>query len=604
VKIIVVDRLSERNTRRILKGHDKENASYYVDFTRSVDSCKELMDAGLVRLSPADLGDITRTEFLKEYIGIIDSLCVENTRPIWWSTELATRNHFATVLADRLAEIGCLKAALVRIRSEVLVVVSSSVFTAVWLRDYALKQGLSFTNLGSSITLRSVQAYTQNVAGHICRNILLSFILLFRMCLARVMLSHSAKKIKSSPNGVVLIKTFAYPEDFKPNQPFSDRMFGELHAFVERRGYTRIILCHVNHEFFDTIRKIQTDPSSIYPYEYFLTLSSIVRSLVDVLTFVPSISSAICFKEEVRDLVKAESYSSGARVNHYAHTFVAKRLLRTYDISRVILTYENRAWENAFILGLRKEKPSIPIVGYQHTVVFQAAAGYFIGARERECKPLPDKILTVGDEMKSRLIESGEYLESTIISVGALRFAHLWEVKPRSQATKNNIVLVVLEGVLPVGLMVLYVLSQAELLHGWKIRIRSHRELPWPTLSRIWGIDLNLHKNVEISENSSLGSDLNECDICMYWGSTVAIEALHMAIPLIHFDSENALSFDPLEGFHNLKWTTRVGKDLFKIVNQIHLLDVQEFTQEAEAAKKYLQRLFQHPDPTRLQNFL
>jgi hypothetical protein len=604
VKIIVVDRLSERNTRRILKRYDKENVSYYVDFTRSIDSCKALMDAGVVRLSPSDFGDITRADFLKEYIGIIDSLCVENSCPVWWSTELATRNHFATVLADRLAEIVCLKAALVRIRPEVLVVVSSSVFTAVWLRDYALEQGLSFTNLGNSITLRSVQAYTQNIVGHICRNILLSFILLFRMCLARVMLSHSAEKIKSNPNGVVLIKTFAYPEDFKPNQPFVDRMFGELHAFLERRGCTRVILCHINHDFFDTIKKIKTDPSSIYPYEYFLTLPSIARSLVDVLTFVPSISSAIFFQEEVRDLIKAESHSAGARVNNYAHAFVANKLLRAYDINRVILTYENRAWENAFILGLRKEKPSIPIVGYQHTVVVQAAAGYFIGSRERECKPLPDKILTVGDEMKSRLLESGEYLESTITSVGALRFTHLWEAKLRSQVTKNNVVLVVLEGVLPVGLMVLYVLSQAKLLHGWKIRIRSHRELPWSTLSRIWGIDLSLYQNVEISENISLASDLNECDICMYWGSAVAIEALHMAIPLIHFDSENALSFDPLEGLDNLKWTTRVGENLFELVNQIHSLDVQKFIQEVEATKKYLQRLFQPPDPTRLQNFL
>ena len=604
MKIIVVNRLSERNKRRILKRHDKENVSYYVDFTRSIGSSKEFMDAGFVRLSPADFGDITRADFLKEYIKIIDSLCVENNRPVWWSTELATRNHFATVLADRLAEVLCLKTVFVRVWPEVLVVVSSSVFTTAWLKDYALKQGLAFTNIGNSITFCSVQVYIQNVADHIFKNILFSFILMFRMCLARMMLSYSAKQIKTGPNGTALIKTFAYPEDFTRNQPFSDRMFGELHSFLERRGVTRIILCHVNHDFFDTVKKIKTDPSTIYPYEYFLTLSSIAKSLFDVLTFIPIINSTIFFQEEVRDLIKAESYSSGARVNHYAHAFVAKKLMRAHHIDRVILTYENRAWENAFILGMRKEQPSIPILGYQHTVVFQAAAGYFIGACERECKPLPDKILTVGDEMKSRLVESGEYLESTIIPVGALRFGYLWETKPRSQITKNNVLLVVLEGVLPVGLMVLYVLSQAKLLPGWKVRIRSHRELPWPTLAQNWGIDLSLHQNVEILENSSLCSDLNECDICMYWGSTVAVEALHMAIPLIHFDSESALSFDPLEGLNNLKWTTRVGKDLFKIVNQIHLLDVQQFTQEAKAAKKYFQQLFQRPDSTRLRNFL
>ena len=50
-------------------------------------------------------------------------------------------------------------------------------------------------------------------------------------------------------------------------------------------------------------------------------------------------------------------------------------------ISPLIVTRDvyYRGWENACIVGLRKEVPDLPIVGYQHTVVTQAAAGMFLG---------------------------------------------------------------------------------------------------------------------------------------------------------------------------------------------------------------------------------
>ncbi len=61
-----------------------------------------------------------------------------------------------------------------------------------------------------------------------------------------------------------------------------------------------------------------------------------------------------------------------------------------------LLTYEGNHWEKMFILGLRSVNPDLNIVGYQHSVVPQAAAGVFISKLETDIMPHPDSIITTG----------------------------------------------------------------------------------------------------------------------------------------------------------------------------------------------------------------
>ena len=68
---------------------------------------------------------------------------------------------------------------------------------------------------------------------------------------------------------------------------------------------------------------------------------------------------------------------------------VAKNLSKITNIEKIYLTYENIAWENSFIFGLKKFMPNIKIVGYQHTVVPQASVGMFISSQDYKVKPLP-----------------------------------------------------------------------------------------------------------------------------------------------------------------------------------------------------------------------
>ena len=48
------------------------------------------------------------------------------------------------------------------------------------------------------------------------------------------------------------------------------------------------------------------------------------------------------------------------------------------------MTYENIAWENMFIMSLKQFSCNTKIIGYQHSVVPQSAAGMFIGKKEKE----------------------------------------------------------------------------------------------------------------------------------------------------------------------------------------------------------------------------
>jgi len=78
------------------------------------------------------------------------------------------------------------------------------------------------------------------------------------------------------------------------------------------------------------------------------------------------------------------------------------------------------------------------------------------------------------------------------------------------------------------------------------LKIRFHPEFGVADLDSRRKKDLSEAPRIEVSIGSTLDDDLKEADICMYWGSTVALEALAHGIPLIHFDTGYPMNYDPL----------------------------------------------------------
>ena len=93
--------------------------------------------------------------------------------------------------------------------------------------------------------------------------------------------------------------------------------------------------------------------------------------------------------------------------------------------------------------------------------------------------------------------------------------------------------------------------------------------------------------NFSISTND-LQSDLLAADLCIYWGSTVAVEALAMGLPLICFDLEQPLSNDPLFQCDHLKWVVRRPDSLEAVIDEINSLEDDEFERQSRMARTYV----------------
>ena len=89
------------------------------------------------------------------------------------------------------------------------------------------------------------------------------------------------------------------------------------------------------------------------------------------------------------------------------------------------MTYENRSWENMFIKSFRDHSFETKIIGYQHSVVYQASAGYYIYGNDKIIKPLPDILLTNGSITRDKILKYSFCKDSFVKQSCALRYEYL-----------------------------------------------------------------------------------------------------------------------------------------------------------------------------------
>jgi surface carbohydrate biosynthesis protein (TIGR04326 family) len=263
------------------------------------------------------------------------------------------------------------------------------------------------------------------------------------------------------------------------------------------------------------------------------------------------------------------------------------RLLQAVHVETFLLTYENNPWEKMCIMAVREGAPGI-IVGYQHNVVPQASANMFVSRWEKNAMPMPDRILTVGDRPKEIMERYGNYDCGEIETSCGLRFEYLENLPVAARQRLGNI-LVVLEGIDDVYKMVNYVMKELGRNESFKVIIRTHPVLPFHCIQRKLDYSLDSLPNFGLStRNSSLKDDIEWADVVMYWGTTVALEALCMGKPLIHYSIGTCLSYDPLFECWHLKWTVSDEESMVNILDEIYSLDDAEFYVEQNHALAYI----------------
>ena len=577
--------------------------SFYVSFSgNSIIDQKELKKYGINKINYYDYRPYNRDEFLQEYISLIDQVSICNDSKIWWSSEVASKNRFTSELSIHLDKLMSLNNLIKKVDYDVLFIINLDLTIMHTVIEYCKKNGINTLQPSDPFFIKKI--FIPVTIS--CRNFLLlmrKFLgLAKRIIFVKKLFRESAKDLPSY-NKTIVVKTFLQNNSFNSMRIYKDIFFGDLLQQIQDENKNLLVLAHCITADYKRIYSRISDSMSIkiIPVEYFLTFKDLIKSMLSILNKRINIPKTIFFGENVSKIFFKEYLRTSIDLTNYMYFPLITNFIRNVNIERFILTYENRAWENMCIMAIKKISPKTKIIGYQHTVVPKAATEVFIGKNEKIIKPLPDKVLTVGNISAQIIDNYGNYPKKMIEPACALRYKYLFNVERKTFLHKNGKILLALEGVPQVYKLVDYCLGQLIQNDKYQINVRTHPILPWEKIDTRFRDKIDYFNNVNLSMNTNLYDDLLDSDICIYWGSTVALEALSISMPIVHFDMQTVLNYDPLFLCNDLKWTITKEDSLLKTIDSIYSLSPEEFNRMSNNAEKFMNDYF-HPITKRNMN--
>ncbi len=514
-----------------------------------------------------------------------------NNNFLYWSSELSSKNRFTTKISQNFFKHYFLVKELLKIKESNILILTD---------DYNIIQTITLNFEDRFIFNENkfnLKKYLKEKTKYFLKfkkifsELILLANLIFKSIISRIILNRIDFKNKS-----YLIKTHTYYNQINKLN-VTDIFFGDLEKNFNKSYFK---LAHFQNDYFKTLKFISKNKYNIYPFEYFISTYQLLYLFIKKYFFKIKIFESIKNTIKLDHIFIHEIQKSGISLNHLSFYIVAKNLSKITNIEKLYLTYENIAWENSFIFGLKKFMPNIKIVGYQHTVVPQASVGMFISSQDNKVKPLPDLILTNGSVTKKIINQYSKYPTGLVDSSCALRFNNHYHYSLKRKKISN--ILVVLEGIPEVYKLVNYILNFS-LNKNFNITIRTHPVLPWKVIKKLLNLS-STSDNIIISENKSLHHDFKRSDICIYWGSAVCLDAIKYGLPVVHFDEGKYLSYDPLFELNQFKWIIKRTNDLEIIIKKIDNLKASEFENKRKNAQDYVDKYLHSINQEDINKFL
>lgn len=541
-------------------------------------------------LEASDLICQDSTAFLQDYRDLMGRLSTHVHSRLWWATYIASKNRFASRIPILLQQVEACAIAIATCSGNLIIYKPELSITST-LVNHCSQTGvtLSFPKWHLRYRLFIQRSWSYASLMKSCLD------LIYRLVVVR--LFYKPEPDQDSNHKVTVLKSFFYESsiDEKEGYSYKDPIFGRLPDFVADRNKL-LILTHVLGRYRSCIKKINREKNfTIVPVEYWLSIKSILSSLYDVLTcrLDKKMPDVMDYRGiSVSGIFRDELYRKYNDIPLMQLVFypLMKACCKSRKIQKYIHTYENNPWEKMAIAGIQEVTPYTRTTGFQQSVVTQASVNTFNSSEELANMPMPQRILCVGQKPLDII---NIYCESTLTNAETscgLRYKYLqqFELKPRRKIQK---ILVAPEGVPSVVPMLNYVLDQLKNRQEYQLTFRFHPALTYDTVRAKFGFDLGTDANANISK-VLLEEDLMNHDLCIYWGSTVALEALCMGIPLIHYDMQTVLSYDPLFRCDYLKWTVTDNESLPEVIETINSLTDEEYTRQADQAAAYIKGYF------------
>jgi len=538
--------------------------------------------------------------FIKEYLLIISELSERNQSDFWMASNMASKNRFTSKFNVIFKQIYYFSKIISRSDKKIFLL-CSNLFIFIIIKKY-LKSNISFY-------IRII--YIINI---VLKFMLSKYFLVkeFLYIIKRVITNKIIYKndnFNKIPHKInYLIKSFTYDSSFGKEGKYSDPFFGYLPEYLGKNGSV-LTITNTFGNYKENIKRMkELNDYNIIPIDYFLTFKDLFISFIKILFGKIQFKEDIVFHEiNIKNIVNLElaTTSMGVSLYQYAHYYAFKRVLEKYSISTYIYTYENNPWERMAIKAFNDNEiiGKANIIGYQHNVIPQSSMNMFTTKVDEKNLPIPDLVVTVGDEPKQIL----EYysIASTIpkkIGCG-LRFKYLEKIDDIKRS-KSNLILVALDGTENVAKLVRYIVKEAVSLPNYKFVLRFHPSYTFENMKKVLPVREEWSPNIEISVATQLLDDLKKSSICIYWGSTVSLEALTLGRPIIHFSFQLALSYDPLFRNDKLKWNVNENIPLKPVIEEIIHMNEEIYHKQYLSARKYLEFYINHITDEKLKVFL
>ena len=601
----VVVSLDDKKLKRYLKSSLKNY--HYVCLGEKTENISQLLSEHACReIKMDDYDDSFKDSFLQSYIDLIGKLGLKYNSIYWWATFTASKNRFVSNLSLNLLQLYSLVTTLRENPEKDILVINPPEEICGSIKEYCLANSIDFKLL--YCPLGSVSGFFKHITEPIINTVLFMFDSWQRIRLANKYLRVKFAREVQRESKYYVLRSWFYSGSINQDNEYRDSFFGRLPEYLVKEGEQLLVVAGVIGDYQSIVSKIASNKEYfIVPQELFLRYIDPIRAVIDICRHRIKIKEKMDFEGfDVAPIVRAEidkNFRSQGILSNYMYYYWVKRLLNTVTVDKFTTTCENNPWERMCTMALRQYSPETKILGYQHNVVPQASANMFVSDYEKGVIPMPDRILTVGRAPRRIMERYGRYDTGRIQEACALRFEYLFHIQPRPRSRLNHI-LVALEGVFGVYHLVNYVLRELAEATDYQVKIRTHPAMPLGHIRHKLDCDIGSLAHVSLSENTPLEQDLNESDLVIYWGSTVALEALMMGKPIVHFNSGEILSYDPLFECHHLKWVVSQQAPLLRVIEEIYNMSDEEYNLQFKQAREYLDDYFYKITDERLGEFI
>jgi hypothetical protein len=583
------------------------------------DVCSRLEQKGYIRFQGPPLVDDDRESVLIDYLDAIGRLSKENKgNEAWWATMIASKSRFYSPLPGLLNDFVLSLRAIERCLKEDtdLCILGTSWPVILAIKNHAQMKSFNIQVHAYPGSRLWNQIYgTARVWGSLIVGIVRAVVNVMK---AHAAFGKNSDRIRKD-QPVYLIKSFVYENAFQNNSSYRDPFFGDLASFLQGRLGDTMQIVTLSQGFNDRSQCYQkmknvTD-QIVVPFENYLRLSDILSASMKIfrnlLTRSIKVPSRLPFQKSDFTPLITELVASGGKaipIWQYLYLYAARRFARQHKLRVCLMTYEGIVWERLFILGLRSKIPELSIIGYQHSVVPPSGAGVFLSEWESDFIPHPDRVVATGEKTANILKRYSFFSNEKILSGCALRYQYLYEydlLARRPPSHQPFKLLIALEGVVEVTELLSYAIAQALELPNIRFTVRTHPILPLNKLLAILGMSINdLPENMFVSNARKVSEDIEQCDAVLYWGTTVAVEALMMGRPTINFDRGDVISYDPLFEFNEFKWITRHDCSLQNILAEIKCLTDVEYIHRRLLGRDYVEKYLAKIDEQSMESFL